>query len=713
MNSSGLSKVPVEERRRKILHALYKTDEGLADGSTDYESHKARNPPRATGTCDWFFTNPKYLRWREESNCTLLWLTADAGCGKSVLSSTIIDELRAQSSQQSLAGTVCHFFFTNDNKLQADAISALRALLHQLLSARSTLPRSVIVEHENKGDAIFTQFEALWRLFLAVVSDGLTNVICILDGFDECDSKTQSLLLASIAQYYDTCTKPCENNLKVAPYLKMIITGRPLNSIATRLRKLAKCRVRGEDQEASILHDIKLVIEKNLKALVDEELVQQSTMIRLREKLLQGDDQTFLWVALVMDLLKQQAEEGASEQELLAVLNDRSINALYATFLGQLLNQPSAVAQTKALLQIIVAAARPLSLTELDYALSIHPDHRSTKDLSPCLHLSTESYLRRLGGSFLAFRQEKVHLVHQTAREFILHDETEVYPERISFGPWCHSIRLESAHQVLASSCIQYLLLNDMSKVPVVASHSSTDQANARIKLLQTHPFLHYAATYWYLHVKNGLLSKDDPIRDLIWTLCDTRDLRCWTWLYVLSPSWLNRVTVSYSALAHLDLGGLNNWDVASVDGTSKYYNAVEAEPPPLLWATMNKHVDLVRLLFIINPNVYTVTRNVKVMRTVLQDSVSSSSTKAYSQEIAQILVDNKVSIIDAIIDFTRSGNPTIVKYCMDHFKVFVKGIRTVETQYTVLHLAVMYGWLDILKLFCEWPESTRIKNIL
>jgi phosphatidylserine/phosphatidylglycerophosphate/cardiolipin synthase-like enzyme len=103
-----------------------------------------------------------------------------------VLASMMVDKLR----KRELAAVICHFFFRDDNRLQADGATALQALLHQILSARATIPRTLAVEYDNKGEAALAHFQSLWKILLSVVAEGTDNIICILDGLDECESRT-------------------------------------------------------------------------------------------------------------------------------------------------------------------------------------------------------------------------------------------------------------------------------------------------------------------------------------------------------------------------------------------------------------------------------------------------------------------------------------------------------------------------------------------
>jgi hypothetical protein len=66
----------------------------LQDLTSDYEGYKDFNPLRVQGTCEWFFMDDRFRKWRDSNTSSLLWVSAGPGCGKSVLSlkSRSIDE---------------------------------------------------------------------------------------------------------------------------------------------------------------------------------------------------------------------------------------------------------------------------------------------------------------------------------------------------------------------------------------------------------------------------------------------------------------------------------------------------------------------------------------------------------------------------------------------------------------------------------------------
>jgi hypothetical protein len=276
--------------------------------------------------------------------------------------------------------------------------------LHQCLTARPTLPKAIIDAYQTKGDALFDQFGCLWESFESLTDgEGGENIICILDGLDECKEDSRRLLVTSLVDHFN------EESRDHGPFLKVIVSSRPDNFINTSFKKLPTIRLRGNfEMETSILDsgleiesedtelDVKLVIDYNLQELVDQDLISTPTKDLLHVKMLENADQTFLWISLIITLLREATIDGASRNELLNVLDDRRIDSLYSRFLARCTKDPTQEAQARRLLQIIIAATRPMTVTELDYALSIQAGDKSVSDLKPKLHPSPENYIRRL-----------------------------------------------------------------------------------------------------------------------------------------------------------------------------------------------------------------------------------------------------------------------------------------------------------------------------
>lgn len=95
-----ISKEEIEEHRQ--CHQIFR----LVDGSQDagYEWYKERVEETVEGTCMWLLKHNKFQDWLQSKSGPLL-VTADPGCGKSVLAKYLVDHVLSKSS------TICYFFF--------------------------------------------------------------------------------------------------------------------------------------------------------------------------------------------------------------------------------------------------------------------------------------------------------------------------------------------------------------------------------------------------------------------------------------------------------------------------------------------------------------------------------------------------------------------------------------------------------------------------
>lgn len=69
----------------------------------EYVGPKDKIPYKVKNTGDWFLSNDDFHKWRDSKSSRLLWLSGDAGCGKSVLVKHLTESLSS--------GTVFYFFF--------------------------------------------------------------------------------------------------------------------------------------------------------------------------------------------------------------------------------------------------------------------------------------------------------------------------------------------------------------------------------------------------------------------------------------------------------------------------------------------------------------------------------------------------------------------------------------------------------------------------
>jgi hypothetical protein len=192
--SEGKDKA-IERLRRKIQKPAKDIEERLGkicgwlsapDPSTNY--HKAHKQRQAeTGL--WLLHNARFAEWKEGA-ASRLWLYGIPGCGKTILSSTIIEHLLQHCQDDARMVTAYFYFDFNDARKQNPELM-LRSLLCQLLQRSVTMPKGV--------DALFSacdngqrqpSLHALLEVLPQVMRQS-THVYIVLDALDECTQRPE------------------------------------------------------------------------------------------------------------------------------------------------------------------------------------------------------------------------------------------------------------------------------------------------------------------------------------------------------------------------------------------------------------------------------------------------------------------------------------------------------------------------------------------
>jgi hypothetical protein len=156
------------------------------DPSTNY--HKAHKQRQAeTGL--WLLKSAKFSRWKA-SAASRLWLYGIPGCGKTILSSTIVEHLLQHCRDEPGMVTAYFYFDFNDTQKQ-DPELMLRSLVCQLLQSSVMTQRGL--------DALFSSCENGYRqpslhALLEVTQQMMqefTHVYIVLDALDECTQRLE------------------------------------------------------------------------------------------------------------------------------------------------------------------------------------------------------------------------------------------------------------------------------------------------------------------------------------------------------------------------------------------------------------------------------------------------------------------------------------------------------------------------------------------
>ncbi|KAK2732813.1 hypothetical protein FQN55_003914 [Onygenales sp. PD_40] len=451
-------------------------DEFLVDlKSSPYEEHKNVNPDRMEGTCEWVLKDKKYTAWLHSKQDNLLWISADPGCGKSVLSKSLVDNELRDTGQH----TVCYFFF-KDNREQDNLCTALCALLHQLFRKQRHLLKHAREPYRANGKAIPKEVYELWRILMAAARDSNAgSVTCVLDALDECREKDRHILIQLLRGFYGDSQRAQERGFQ----WKMLVTSRPYQNIEVGFTSSPVLRLQGEQKNSEIGGEIETVIRRDADELAAIHRLSTAERNYILLKIHSISNRTYLWWRLVLIELKS-CDRG---QKIEIMSLPATVEQAYEGFLNQIPQDKREKAKT--LLSIIVGARRPLKSREMDVAfrLALGDSSRTMEDLKKG-KMDMKLYARDLLRLFVYVdeKSETIHLIHQTAKEFLVSNSDL----DLSGSGWKHSLTERSVELILALLCVQYVLLEDF-----VVNRGEHYHENK-------YPFFHYATIYWPSHYR-------------------------------------------------------------------------------------------------------------------------------------------------------------------------------------------------------------------
>jgi gas vesicle protein len=524
-----------------------------AFGPSTYVSHKNRNPLRVPGTCKWFLDHPQFLKWKQDELSSLLWVSADPGCGKSVLARTLIDE--GLLSDDLLTPSVCYFFFKDGSPEQQGAAKSISAILHQLFNDQPHLIRHALEDYRREGQNISSSFEKTWSILTIAAADpAARKIVCVLDALDECEEDSRKLIIDSLKTLYSD-TEHTQSLI-----VKFLVTSRPYEDIQRHFRSLTKdfptIRLKGEQESEAISQEINLVIRERLVPEISVELDLSSAVeASLFDMLLKVPNRTYLWLHLISDEMRQTS--GSTSAKGLGQLVSRIPKSVDEAY-DKILNRARDFALCRRLLHLVLAARRSLSVAEMNVAFHIKEGMRSTADLDLETDARFQERIRNLCGLFITIVNNEIFLIHQTAREYLVQPETCTCHKSV----WKHSFSSEESERLLAKCCIFYLRFAEFEMDnPFWIDGNATSRAffwsrngykrrevRRRYKAtlesavhkavgisdlcISIVPFFGYSSHFWLEHFLNKETSDEVALASAI-DLCDPRSRSFTQWMII------------------------------------------------------------------------------------------------------------------------------------------------------------------------------------
>ncbi|KAF4947095.1 hypothetical protein FGADI_10725 [Fusarium gaditjirri] len=190
-----------------------------ADPSVDHNKARQACHP---GTGNWLMNSLQYRSWKSQNN-SFVWLNGNSGQGKTILTSTVIEDIR-NSLVSDCAILYFYITFTDSQKQSLEAI--LRSLINQLYHSRPESRNPIISLHSKcdngTSQANVHQLKSTFRDMLSVGGE----VFIAIDALDEYQNRSaqRDELLAWIKSF---------RNEPVNAHL--LVTSRPEHDIKTSI----------------------------------------------------------------------------------------------------------------------------------------------------------------------------------------------------------------------------------------------------------------------------------------------------------------------------------------------------------------------------------------------------------------------------------------------------------------------------------------------
>ncbi|KAL4904780.1 hypothetical protein BDW74DRAFT_168011 [Aspergillus multicolor] len=409
--------------------------------------------------------HPRYQEWLADPNIPLLWISGGPGKGKTMLAIYITEVL--QPVVDAAEGVLLYYFCSNRDKNRNTALTILRGIIHQWINSHPHLAQYIKNSFEGTETTKYTisSFVSLWNVFLTLLQQSRSfQVVCVLDGLDECEHESLRQLLDAIENYLSSSRKPAR------PRLKLILLSRPQPAfLETKLGQYQQIKL--DDSDAEISHDVEKYIFAKVTELASEQKLPEQMVAQVQKALLAGADGTFLWVGFVANEL-----QGRSWGKINEIIRrvPKGLGGIYQRMLQQIDDKETLVP----ILQWAVLAARPLTVNELTVATGIKASGALT---------ATEITKKRLRlcGPLVKIEGDVVNLVHESAKEFFQSDQVNI--KGISMFHMS-----QNTHKTLMRTCLAH----------VERSYDSSSGIEERSSY---DTLLPYASQYWPVHFHHAI----------------------------------------------------------------------------------------------------------------------------------------------------------------------------------------------------------------
>ena len=402
------------------------------------------------------------------------------------------------------------FFNARGNEIETTPIGLLRTLLHRLCQRISTLRNLVVKTYVAKCRLLKSdwqwQFSELKDLLAAIVKSsvlGQRNLTIFIDALDECDlAATQSV----IGMFEGLASSSVSEGTKFS----ICLSSRYWPQF--RIQKCFIARVELQNKD-----DIDRYIQEHLEPTqVGEDFAIHAA---LSTEILEKAQGTFMWVVLVVRDLLSAYHAGATLEELRNIVIRVPLD-LHQFYRHQLQSTEGVIRENMLrLLQLVFYAQRPLSVTEVRYALAFgHRAYTSYAEWSQSSEYvrSDEKMEKRIrehskglietaryaeydqrspesdvGKESASTKGTVVHFIHQSVKDFLAADGFSFLRDSRQ------QTHIGDGHEFMKIVCFNYLRIEDFDAISLV-------DVSVNQRLLAHHALLLYVVVNIFRHAAHA-----------------------------------------------------------------------------------------------------------------------------------------------------------------------------------------------------------------
>ncbi|KAK6526948.1 hypothetical protein TWF281_010144 [Arthrobotrys megalospora] len=459
-NPTGIS----ADQRKNVMDWVSNSDPAV-----DFTRESQR---RVSSSGQWLIKHKTYKGWLSSSDKRLLRVIGCPGSGKTVLSTTIIENLQQIQHPKATACTA-YFYCSKSDQYQGTQV-ILCGLIKQILSQSKQLPDCVMECYEKScaaGRSSLSIADDPGALLRSIAQE-FGSLYIVVDGLDEVSDPEETI---------EALLKLTE----AVPNIQAVLLSRDISEMNSNdLFSYPMIKLDGLNTS----EDVNRYIRSRLDNLKKRDAAKDFPP-EVFDRISQKANGMFLWAKLMMESLSR----AVSIEDALDIVSStpEQLDEFYDQVMMRLITGPTSnpkmVDIAKRVIMLMCAASRPLQWSELECMLNTNEDGTKSVKIFQSTILGACSPLIEHLPETDVFR-----FVHLSVREFFL-DASSASHLRINTTGFPFP-EIE-AHKEVAGICLTYLLNSDTAQQP---------------KSNETKPpLLEYASTFWGFHIIRSTYNDD------------------------------------------------------------------------------------------------------------------------------------------------------------------------------------------------------------